>query len=246
MNADLHDAVVSARKAWDGWANRPSSNRGQIFYRMAELLEHRASEMIEELGRSKGSPPMMRHREVQATIDRLIWYAGWADKVAQLFGSVNSVSSSHFNYSVPESMGVIAVIAPDEPALLGLVSVVAPILISGNTVVVLASEKHPFGAIALSEIFATSDLPSGVMNVLTGFRAELGLAMARHMDINAIVDASGDRSLRARIQMEAACNVKRTAFRDLEIKEWFGEEAADPYWMLDTLEIKTTWHPMGF
>lgn len=242
---DCRNAVVAARKACEGWSRRPAANRGQILYRMAELLEQRSSEVAGELVRSTGGAVPRAKREVQAGVDRLIWYAGWADKLTHLFGTVNPVASSHFNFSIPEPTGVVCIIAPDSPSLLGLISLVAPAIVSGNTVVALASQAHPLPAITLAEILATSDLPPGVVNLLTGFRAEIAPTMASHMDVNALVDAAGDPELGARLQLDGAANVKRVVRRDVKADDWFQPAVENPYWMLDTLEIKTTWHPIG-
>ncbi|MBI4023727.1 MAG: aldehyde dehydrogenase family protein [Verrucomicrobia bacterium] len=242
---DLRDAVTAARKAVDGWAGRSAANRGQILYRMAEMLEQRASELTVELCRSTGAGRFPARREVQTAADRLVWYAGWTDKIAHVYGTVNPVASAHFNFSIPEPTGVVCAIAPDRPALLGLISVMAPVIACGNAVVVLASEKHPLPSVIFAEILATSDLPPGVVNILTGFRHELALQMARHEDVNALVDASGDNTA-AQIQAEAACNVKRVALRNLSPSDWVNAAGQNPYWMLDTLEIKTVWHPIGF
>lgn len=243
---DLRAAVVAARKAFPGWSNRAAFNRGQILYRMAEILEGRSGEMVRELQRSVGMTFAGAHREVTASVDRLVWYAGWADKLTSFLGSVNAVASPHFNFSVPEPTGVVGLLAPEVPSLLGLVSLMAPTITSGNTVVTLVSESHPLPAVIFSEILATSDLPDGVVNVLTGFRSEIAPHLAKHMDINAIVDASGDRTIAQLVREEAACNVKRIHNRQLQLMEWFGQKGQDPYCMLDTLEIKTTWHPVGW
>lgn len=242
---DLRDAVVAARKAATDWAKKSAANRGQILYRMAEMLEHRAPEMIAEIARSTGRSSAVSRREVQAAVDRLIWYAGWTDKFSHVLGSVNPVASSHFNFSVPEPTGVVCGIAPDDPPLLGLVSLIAPAIAGGNAVVALASEKFPLPSVTFAEALATSDLPGGVVNILTGFRSELALQMAKHMDVNAVVDASGDASLRKGIETESAANVKRSVTRSLDASAWFQPKAESPYWILDTQEIKTAWHPIG-
>ncbi len=242
---DVRDAVVAARHAVGGWSKKSAANRGQILYRMAEMLEHRGPEMVAELVRSTGKSAASSRRETQAAVDRLIWYAGWTDKLTHVLGSVNPVASSHFNFSIPEPTGVVCTIAPDEPSLLGLVSVIAPAIAGGNSVIALASEKYPLPSITFSEILATSDLPGGVVNILTGFRSELALQMAKHMDVNAVVDASGDANLGKQIQVESAANIKRTVLRNVEPSEWFQSKVESPYWILDTQEIKTAWHPIG-
>lgn len=242
---DLRDAVGAARTAQDGWAKSTAYLKGQILYRAAEMLQGRMVEMVHEISRSLNISHEASGREVTASIDRLVHYAGWTDKYQQVFGSVNPVASPHFNFTTPEPSGVVVVIAPDEPSLLGLVSVVAPVILSGNTAVVLASEKFPLAALTLGEILATSDLPGGVINILAGKRAELAPHFASHMDINAIVDASGDAALGAQLQAGTALNLKRYAARSLDAEEWFTSKAEDPYWILDTVEMKTAWHPIG-
>lgn len=242
---DFRDAAVAGRAAFEGWAKRTAYNRGQILYRAAEMLQQRAGELAGEISRSTGAAGAKARAEVAATIDRLVYWAGWTDKVSQLFGTVNPVSTPHFNFSVPEATGVVVVVAPDEPSLLAMVSLVAPVIATGNAAVVLASEKFPLPALTFAEILATSDLPGGVVNVLAGRRAELAPHFASHMDINAIVDGSGDAAVGPVLQGGMAANLKRFASRSLTPKEWAGARAEDPYWMLDTLEMKTAWHPVG-
>jgi acyl-CoA reductase-like NAD-dependent aldehyde dehydrogenase len=242
---DLRDAVVAARSALGGWAKATAYLRGQILYRAAEMLQHRAAELTAEIARSTGAPAEPASGEVTAAIERLVYHAGWTDKYAQVFGSTNPVATSHFNFTTPEPTGVVAVLAPDEPALLGLVSVLAPVILSGNTAVVIASEKWPLPALTFAEILATSDLPGGVVNLLAGRRAELAPHLASHMDINAVVDATGDAALGAQLQSGTALNLKRYARRALTPAEWFQPETENPYWILDTVEFKTAWHPIG-
>jgi acyl-CoA reductase-like NAD-dependent aldehyde dehydrogenase len=239
---DFRDAVVAARKAQPGWAKASAYLRGQILYRAAEMLEQRKAELAAELARagSKGS-----EKEVEIATDRLVHYAGWTDKFPQLFGSVNPVASSHFNFTFPEPTGVVVVVCPDSPALLGLVSLVAPAILSGNSCIVLASERVPLAAVTFAEVIATSDLPGGVLNILTGSRAELAPHFASHMDVNAIVDGSGDPALQAVLQSGSAANLKRYARRAVTPEAWHGTVAEDPYWILDTVEMKTAWHPIG-
>jgi acyl-CoA reductase-like NAD-dependent aldehyde dehydrogenase len=239
---DFRDAAVAARKAQPGWAKASAYLRGQILYRAAEMAQHRMAELIHELERAGAR---RAEEEVEATIDRLVYYAGWTDKYPQLFGSVNPVASPHFNFTTPEPTGVVVVIAPDEPSLLALVSLVAPAILSGNTVIVLASETRPLPAITFAEILATSDLPGGVVNILTGGRAELASHFASHMDINAIVDGSGDVATNLVVRGGSATNLKRCATRTLAAAEWLTSRAEDPYWILDTVEMKTAWHPIG-
>jgi acyl-CoA reductase-like NAD-dependent aldehyde dehydrogenase len=235
---DLRDAVVAARSATDGWAKKTAYLRGQILYRAAEMLENRAASLAAEIVRSTGTSETKARAEVNQTIDRLVYYAGWTDKFAQVFGAVNPVATPHFNFTVPEPTGVVVVLAPDEPSLLALVSTVAPVIISGNSAIVLASEKYPLPALTFGEILATSDLPGGVINILSGKRAELIPHIASHMDINAVVNASGVEETHAALQNGTAVNLKRYARRDLPTAE-------DPYWILDTVEMKTAWHPIG-
>ncbi len=242
---DVRDAVVAARGAVSGWAGATAYLRGQILYRAAEMLESRAAAFEAELVEGTGATPAAARAEVEAAVDRLVYFAGWADKYSQVFGSVNAVASSHFNFSTPEPTGVVAVLAPDEPSLLGLVGALAPVLVSGNAAIVLASEKFPLAALSLAEALATSDFPGGVVNVLAGKRAELASTLASHMDVNAIVDASGDPAVRAVLQGGAATNLKRVVVRDLSATDWATDRAADGYWIMDTVETKTAWHPVG-
>ena len=242
---DLRDAVAAARAAQDGWAKSTAYLKGQILYRAAEMMQGRAAELVHELSRSLNVSHEQSSREVTATIDRLVHFAGWTDKYQQVFGSVNPVATSHFNFTTPEPTGVVVVVAPDEPALLALIGAVVPVIVSGNSAIVLASEKHPLPALTLGEILATSDLPGGVVNILAGRRAELAPHLANHLDINAIVDASGDHALTAQLQSGTAVNLKRYAQRALTSDEWFTARAEDPYWILDTVEMKTAWHPIG-
>jgi len=242
---DLRDAVVAARGAFDGWAKKTAYLRGQILYRAAEMLQNRAAELATEIARSSGVSPAKSRAEVTTAIDRLVYYAGWTDKYSQIFGTINPVASSHFNLTTPEPTGVVAVFAPDEPALVALVSLIAPVILSGNSAVVIASEKHPLTALTFAEILATSDLPGGVVNLLTGKRAELAPHVASHMDINAVVDGSGVPELGALLQGGAAKNLKRYAAHTLSPAEWSSAKTEDPYKILDTVEFKTAWHPIG-
>lgn len=242
---DLRDAVVAARGAFDGWSKRTAYLRGQILYRAAEMLQQRAEELAGELRRAQEISGAAARREVAASIDRLVYHAGWTDKYAQIFGSVNPVASSHFNFTTPEPTGVTGLIAPDAPPLLALVSLLAPAVLSGNTVVVVASERHPLAALTFGEILATSDFPPGVVNILAGRRSELIPHLASHMDINAVVDGSGQPEIAAALRAGAGFNLKRCAVRSLKPAEWFQASAEDPYWILDTVEFKTAWHPIG-
>jgi acyl-CoA reductase-like NAD-dependent aldehyde dehydrogenase len=239
---DLRDAVVAARKAQPGWNRATPYLRGQILYRAAELAEQRSSELVQELKRTGAKRAL---DEVTTAIDRLVYYAGWSDKFAPLFGTVNPVATPHFNFTTPEPTGVVVMLCPDFPALLGLVSLFAPVILSGNTAIVLASEKNPLVAITFAEILATSDLPGGVMNILTGRRTELVSHIAGHMDVNAIVDGTGDSALRAAAHAGTATNLKRYFARNLTPEEWFSSVGESPYWICDTTEFKTAWHPIG-
>jgi len=242
---DFRDAVAAARVAFDGWAKKSAYLRGQILYRAAEMLQNRAGELVKEIASSTGAPSNRARREVAAAVDRLVYFAGWTDKYTQVFGSVNPVASSHFNFSTPDPTGVVVVIAPDEPPLLPLVSLMAPVILSGNAAVVVASEKYPLPAATFSEILATSDLLAGVVNILTGKRHDLLGHIASHMDVNAVVDGVGEAEAGAKLQGGSALNLKRYACHALSAKEWFSARAEDPYWIMDTVEIKTTWHPIG-
>ena len=219
--------------------------RGQILYRAAEMLQNRAGELARELVRSTDARPARARAEVTLAIDRLVYFAGWTDSMPQIFGSVNPVASSHFNFTTPEPTGVVAVLAPDEPALVSLVSLVAPAILSGNAADVLDSERHPLPAQTFAEILATSDLPGGVVNLLAGKRADLAPHIAGHMDINAIVDGTGIPELGAALQAGTALNLKRYSASALAPADWFTSLAEDPYRVLDTIEFKTAWHPIG-
>jgi len=240
---DFRNAVVAARNAFGGWAGTSAYLRGQVLYRIAEMLEGRREQFAAELAK-EGSSKRRAAAEVDASIDRIIHYAGWSDKYQQVFSAVNPVASPHFNFSVLEPTGVVAILAPEQPALLGFVSNVMPAIVGGNTVVVLASESRPLPAISFAEVLHASDVPPGVVNVLTGRRAELRRELASHMDVNALVVCDGDDAdARRELQQEAAENVKRVIERCGT--DWRAERAAGPYHIRDTQEIKTTWHPVG-
>ncbi|MDQ2868535.1 MAG: aldehyde dehydrogenase family protein [Verrucomicrobiota bacterium] len=239
---DFRDAVVAARTAIAGWSKNSAYLRGQILYRAAEMLETRRGELESELVNA-GTSGKQATREVTASIDRLVYYAGWTDKFAQVFGAVNPVATSHFNFTTPEPTGVVVALAPDEPALLGIVSAIAPIIATGNCVIALASATNALAALTFSEIIATSDIPGGVVNILAGERAELAPHFASHMDVNAIVDASGDEKIGKELQAGSAINVKRYTRR--EVDDYFAAETETPYAILDTVEMKTAWHPIG-
>jgi acyl-CoA reductase-like NAD-dependent aldehyde dehydrogenase len=240
---DFRDAVRAARSAIPGWTNYSPYSRGQILYRAAEMLEGRRLELENELARVDRSGAGAL-REVTAAIDRLVYYAGWTDKFSQILGSVNPVATSHFNFTIPEPTGVVVALTPDAPALLGLVSVIAPIIATGNSVVALASTANALAPLTFSEIIATSDLPPGVFNLLAGDRNELAPHFASHMDVNAIVDAGGDDKIGEELQAGTAANVKRYVQR--AVANYFGRDGENPYWILDTVEMKTAWHPIGF
>ncbi|MEO6872826.1 MAG: aldehyde dehydrogenase family protein [Chthoniobacterales bacterium] len=242
---DFRDAVSAARKAFGGWSEQSAYLRGQILYRAAEMLEMRRPELEAEVTRAAGKRNGKANDETQLAIDRLVHYAGWTDKFGQIFSAVNPVASSHFNFTSPEPTGVVVIICPNEPPLLALVSLVSPAILSGNTAVVIVSQTKPLPALTFSEIIATSDLPGGVVNVLAGDPAELAPHIAGHMDVNAIVDATGDAKIGLALQQGGGFNVKRYVQRELAPNEWRGERAENPYWILDTVEMKTAWHPVG-
>jgi len=242
---DFRDAVVAARGALGGWSKQSAYLRGQILYRAAEMLEMRRSELDAEVNRSGGRRSGKGTDEASLAIERLVHYAGWTDKFSQVFSAVNPVASSHFNFTMPEPTGVVVIVCPNEPPLLALVSLVAPAILSGNTAVVLASATQPLPALTFSEIIATSDLPGGVINLLSGNAAELAPHIASHMDVNAIVDASGEEKIAVALQQGGGHNVKRYVQRSMKTADWRSEAAENPYWILDTVEMKTAWHPIG-
>lgn len=242
---DFRDAVVAARAAQDGWAKATAYNRGQILYRAAEMLESRREALAAEVSRSHGVTLEQARTGVGRVCDRLVHHAGWTDKYQQVFGSVNPVASPHFNFTTPEPMGVVVVLAPDLPVLLPMVSLLLPVILSGNTAIVIPSERAPLPALSFAEILATSDLPGGVVNILAGKRAELAPHIASHMDVNAIVDGAGVPEISAQLQAGVATNLKRYFNHALPEADWFTERGEDPYWILDTVEMKTAWHPIG-
>jgi acyl-CoA reductase-like NAD-dependent aldehyde dehydrogenase len=238
---DFRDAVVAARGAVGGWSTRAAFNRSQILYRMAEMLEGRKAQFIEELV-LQDATKAAAEKEVDLAIDRLIYYAGWCDKFQQLFSAVNPVASSHFNFSVPEPTGVVSIIAPQGDSLLGLVSVIAPVIAGGNTCVVLASESKPLCAVTFAEVLNSSDLPGGVVNILTGKPAELATWFTDHMDVNATIYCENNTDIKKMMREKSAVNLKRVFFYDK--LNWYSEEGQSPYFIMDTQEIKTTWHPV--
>jgi acyl-CoA reductase-like NAD-dependent aldehyde dehydrogenase len=237
---DLRDAVKAARSAFPGWSGKTAYNRGQVLYRVAELMQGRRAQFEQELADAGASDPA---RGVAAAIDRWVWYAGWADKIGQVMGGTNPVAGPYFNFTIPEPTGVVGIVAPRDRSLLGLVSRLAPAIVSGNTAVVVASERSPLPAVSLGEVLATSDVPGGVVNILTGHTAELVPWLAAHMDVNAI-DATGvPDELFADVERAAGDNVKRVVrARDVDP---FAAEAQSPYDVTALMEFKTVWHPIG-
>jgi acyl-CoA reductase-like NAD-dependent aldehyde dehydrogenase len=242
---DLRNAVQAARKAQPGWAGKTAYNRGQILYRIAEVCESRAAELTDEL-RRQGASATDARKEVDRVIDRWVYYAGWSDKYPQVFGSVNPVAGPYYNFTVPEPTGVVGVIAPEEPSLLGLVSRIAPAIVGGNTVVAITSESKPLAAITFGECLETSDVPGGVVNLISGIKSELVSWLTAHMDVNAI-DATGVKpDGLATVQKTAAENVKRYVHFDGEKIGWTDERLSQsPYAIFDFQEMKTVWHPVG-
>jgi acyl-CoA reductase-like NAD-dependent aldehyde dehydrogenase len=240
---DGRDAVAAARKAFGGWSTRTPYNRGQILYRIAEVLEGRRGQFIEEVGLGEGLSTSKAEAAVDASVDRLVWYAGWADKIAQVVGGANPVSGPYFNFSLPDPTGVVALVAPQDSSLLGLVSVVAPAVVTGNTTVVVSSYDRPLPAITFSEVLATSDVPGGVVNILTGDAAEVAPWLASHMDVNAI-DLTGveDPELARSLEESAAENLKRVV-RPAPGTDWMLAPGIER--MTAFLETKTVWHPIG-
>lgn len=242
---DFRDAVVAARGALAGWKNRSAYNRGQILYRIAEMLEGRKAQFESEL-ETLGAKSKQATKEVETAIDRLIYYAGWTDKYQQVFGSINPVASSHFNFSLPDPTGVVSIIAPEKQPLLGLVSVIAPVIAGGNTCIILASEEQPLPAVSFAEVLHSSDVPGGVVNILTGLREELIDHMSSHMDVNAFFYTDRDikQHYGKQIDENGALNVKRVIFEPAE--DWSDSKHENPYLITHFQEIKTTWHPVGF
>jgi len=238
---DFREAVVIARKAQEGWNEKSAFNRSQILYRIAEMLEGRKAQFIDEM-QLMGISKSVAEKEVLSSVDRLVYFAGWCDKYQQVFSGVNPVASSHFNFSVNEPMGVIASLAPESTPLLGLVSIIAAQISGGNSSVVLASEKYPLTAITFAEVLNSSDVPGGVVNILTGFRKELVEHFSIHMDVNAVVYCGTDKKEIGLIQKNAATNMKRVSI--YSDKEVLADEFENPYEILKSQEVKTTWHPI--
>ncbi|MFO0494391.1 MAG: aldehyde dehydrogenase family protein [Flavobacteriia bacterium] len=237
---DIRNAVQAARKAFGSWSEKTAFNRGQILYRIAEMLEGRRDQFIAEL-QLQGVVKAKAEKEVEIAIDRIVYYAGWCDKYNQVLSSVNPVSSSHFNFSVYEPTGVVGVFAPQNTSLIGLISLLMPSIAGGNTCVVLASEDKPLCAITFAEVLHSSDVPSGVVNILTGSTHELTETLASHMDVNAIVYGGEDQTILKIIKENAVANIKRVAVQQ---KDWMKTDSQDLYMLSDTQELKTTWHPI--
>jgi acyl-CoA reductase-like NAD-dependent aldehyde dehydrogenase len=246
---DLRDAVRAARGAVPGWSGKTAMNRGQVLYRVAELMEGRRSQFEVEVAAAQGGGDAAAREQVDRSIDRWVWYAGWADKISQLLGTVNPVAASYFNFTIPEPTGVVGIVAPELSSLLGLVSRLAPALVTGNSTVVLASETRPLPAVTLGEVLASSDVPGGVINLLSGYRRELVPWLAAHMDVNALDTWGVPLDLRAATEESAVENVKRLARPprgDPERFDWMDDRRAQrPEWIAAYLEMKTVWHPIG-
>lgn len=241
---DVRNAVKTARGAFGGWSKRNAYNRGQILYRVAEMMESRRAEFMKELTQI-GFSEKDAEADINASIDRWIYYAGWTDKYQQVFGSVNPVASAHFNFSILEPTGVVGIIAPEESPLLGLSSMIAATLAGGNTCVVLASEKYPLPSIVLAEVLNTSDVPGGVVNIITGKREELVEHLAGHMDVNALCYTDAlPAEMVTNIDELAAENIKRILKQ--RVDDWYADDAQNPYFITQFQETKTTWHPVGF
>ncbi len=240
---DARDAVVAARKAFGGWSGATAYNRGQILYRVAEMLEGRREQFAAEVAAAEGLSKAKAQARTDAAIDRWVWYAGWSDKVAQVVGGGNPVAGPFFNLSTPEPTGVVAVLAPQNASLLGLVSVLAPVIVTGNTAVVVAAQDAPLPALSLAEVLATSDLPGGVVNVLSGGTAELARPLAAHQDVNAIDLAGADPEAATELERAAADNLKRVLRPAPEAVDWAAEPGLER--MTAFLETKTVWHPIG-
>ncbi|MGK5632084.1 aldehyde dehydrogenase family protein [Streptomyces sp. URMC 123] len=238
---DARDAVVAARKAFGGWSGATAYNRGQVLYRVAEMLEGRRDQFVAEVADAEGLSKAKAAAQVDAAVDRWVWYAGWTDKIAQIAGGANPVAGPFFNLSTPEPTGVVAIVAPQESSFLGLVSVIAPVIATGNTAVVIASEKSPLPALSLGEVLATSDVPGGVVNILSGKASEMGPHLAAHQDVNAIDLTGADASLAKELEIAAADNLKRV-LRPQPV-DWSADQGTGR--LTAFLETKTVWHPTG-
>jgi acyl-CoA reductase-like NAD-dependent aldehyde dehydrogenase len=239
---DFRNAVVAARSAQHGWSSRSAYNRAQILYRMAEMMDGRSNQFIEEL-KLEGFSTKDAQLQVEQSVDKLVYFAGWCDKISQVFGSVNPVASQHFNFSVPEATGVVAVFAPTNKPLIGLISSLAPIIAAGNTCVIVLPDNHPLAGLTFAEVLGTSDLPGGVVNILTGYESELLEPATSHMDVNAVSYHRNSPDSIKKIQKNAALNIKRVQFYNTDSGKNVDDE--NPYRILDFMEIKTTWHPIG-
>lgn len=239
---DIREAIVASRSAFSEWSSRSAYNRGQILYRIAEMLEGRKEQFINELEIS-GKDQKEAKREVECSIDRLVYFGGWTDKISQVFGTVNPVASSHFNFSVPEPTGVVGILAPETYPLLSAVTLIAPVIASGNSAVLIASEKNPLPAISFGEVLHASDVPGGVVNILSGYHSEMMNDLTSHMDVNGIINTSTDKNNMKLIDENASISVKRVTH--YSISDWMDERYENPYMILDCMEIKTTWHPIG-
>ncbi len=245
---DVRESVRAARKAFPGWDARTAMNRGQILYRVAELMEERREQFIAQVAVAEGLPVIAATEQVDRAIDRWVWYAGWADKISQLLGTVNPVAADYFDFTFPEATGVVGVVAPDSSSLLGLVSRLAPVVVSGNTAVVLTSETRPLPAVTLTEVLATSDVPGGVINVITGHKRELVPWLAAHMDVNALDLFGVPPEMRTETEETAVDSMKRVASppRDADRFDWLDDDRAQrPEWIARFMEMKTVWHPIG-
>jgi acyl-CoA reductase-like NAD-dependent aldehyde dehydrogenase len=247
---DLREAVRAARKAFQPWADKTAMNRGQVLYRVAELMEGRRDQFTAEVAAAEGLREAKAREVVDRAIDRWVWYAGWADKIGQVLGSSNPVAAPYFNFTIPEPTGVVGIVAPETSSLLGLVSRVAPPLVAGNAVVVIASETRPLPAVTLSEVLATSDVPGGVVNLITGWKNELVPVLAAHVDVDALDTWGVPADLRTSTEVLAADDIKRIARRPAGVTDakfdWLDDRAAErPEWIAAWLEMKTVWHPIG-
>jgi acyl-CoA reductase-like NAD-dependent aldehyde dehydrogenase len=247
---DLRDAVRAARNAFPGWTAKTAMNRGQVLYRVAELMEGRRDQFVSEVAAAEGLRDARAGEVVDRAIDRWVWYAGWADKITQILGSANPVAAPYFNFTIPEPTGVVGVVAPETSSLLGLVSRLAPPLVSGNAVVLLTSESRPLPAITLSEVLATSDVPGGVVNILTGRKSELVPVLAAHVDVDALDTWGVPDAMRLETEQLAADDIKRLSRRPSTVNEarfdWLDDRASErPEWIAVFLEMKTVWHPIG-
>ncbi|HEX7471926.1 MAG TPA: aldehyde dehydrogenase family protein [Candidatus Limnocylindrales bacterium] len=247
---DVRDAVRAARAAFEPWAGRTAMNRGQVLYRVAELMEGRRDQFADEVATAEGIRADRARDDVGRAIDRWVWYAGWADKIAQVLGSVNPVGAPYFNFTIPEPTGIVGLVAPETSSLLGLVSRLAPALVAGNTAIVLASEARPLPAVTLTEVLATSDVPGGVVNLLTGLRRELVPVLAAHEDVDTLDTWGVPADMREAVEIAAAQDIKRILRRPAKTTDarfdWSDDRATQrPEWIAAHLEMKTVWHPIG-